>query len=428
MKAVFALVDCNNFFVSCERIFRPDLVGKPVVVLSSNDGCAVSRSNEAKALGIPMGAPAFKYRELFRRQGVVTLSANFELYGDISHRITRLLTGVTPRTEAYSVDESFLDLSELSINDYQSWGRGLRERVLREVGVPVSVGIAPSKTLAKLASERAKKDPLHGGALDLYSLSHQERLPYLMQTPVEDIWGIGRRLAPKVKAEGIFTAAQLALARPQLAKQLMGIHGRQLVAELNGTCCHPLQLETSAHKTVMNGRTFGEDTAEQHVLEAAVASLTARAARRLRHDNLLARGAVLSLSTSRFKPGYQRIDQFVNFAVPTADTGEIASSLRAALDAVFTPTLAYHRANVLLFDLVPADSLQLDLLGQAAEPGYASRQTRSHVVDELNARFRPGVIKYAAENLSAVWQPKKALSSPRYTTDWQELPVARILK
>ncbi len=203
MKPVFALVDCNNFFVSCERLFRPDLEGRPVVVLSSNDGCAVARSNEAKALGIPMGAPAYKYRRLFKEQGVVQFSANFELYGDVSNRIVRLLTGVTPRTEVYSVDESFLDLSQLEISDYQQWGSWLCERISREVGVPVAVGIAASKTLAKLAAARAKHAEQASGVLDLINLPDDTRAVHLLRTPINDVWGVGWRLTPRIRAEGL---------------------------------------------------------------------------------------------------------------------------------------------------------------------------------------------------------------------------------
>ncbi len=200
MSTIFALIDCNNFFVSCERLFRPDLEGRPVVVLSSNDGCAVSRSAEAKGLGIPMGAPAFKYRQLFEREGVVSFSANFELYGDISRRITHLLTGITPRTEVYSVDESFLDLSRLRVSDYTRWGKEVRARLLQEVGIPVSIGIAGTKTLAKLANSRAKRDEALGGVLDLMSLPRETRGSHLTRYPCKK--HLGRRLAAGAQAPG----------------------------------------------------------------------------------------------------------------------------------------------------------------------------------------------------------------------------------
>lgn len=201
MKTVFALIDCNNFFVSCERIFRPDLEGRPVVVMSSNDGVVVARSNEAKALGIPMGAPVFKYRQLFRDKKVIQFSANFELYGDISRRITAILKTITHRFEIYSVDESFLDLSNLSIKDYEAWGRIVREKILRWVGIPVSIGIAPTKTLAKLASDYAKKHPETEGVISMRG--NPKFLDILAGVPIGDVWGVGWRLTPKLRGEGI---------------------------------------------------------------------------------------------------------------------------------------------------------------------------------------------------------------------------------
>ncbi|MDB5170389.1 MAG: Y-family polymerase [Candidatus Saccharibacteria bacterium] len=427
-QPIFALIDCNNFFVSCERLFRPDLEGRPVVVLSSNDGCVVSRSNEAKAIGVPMAAPVFKHRDRFRQHGVVQFSANFELYGDLSERITRVLTSITPRTEVYSVDESFLDLSQLEIDDYHAWGRAVRERLLREVGIPVSIGIAPTKTLAKLASEYAKTEPALGGVLDLFSQTAEVRNNYLLKTPIKEIWGIGWRLAPKLKADGIFTALDVAQMRPRHAAQLMGVHGRQLVAELGGQSCHPLQPFGKVRQTVMNGRMFGEDTDEFSVIESAIASLTARAAYSLRHEGLLARSAVVSLSTNRFKPGYQRQQQAISFVTPTADTGQITAQLVQAVQSDFNQYEQYHRANILLFDLVGEQSFQTDLFGDANLEQSNSAHDRLEAFDAINSRYGKRTIRFAAEDLSKAWQPKYQLRSPRYTTNWQELPIARILK
>ncbi len=427
MRTIFALIDCNNFFVSCERLFRPDLEGRPVVVLSSNDGCVISRSNEAKCLGIPMAAPAFKYRQLFKAQGVVEFSANFELYGDLSERITRLLIGITPRIEVYSVDESFLDLSQLAITNYEAWGRQVRQRLLREVGLPVSIGIASSKTLAKLASERGKQDIDLVYVLDLYSSAPTVRKSNLLRTPIKDVWGIGWRLAPKLKAEGVFDALALSQMRPRRAQQLMGVHGRQLVAELNGQACQPLEAFGRVRQTVMNGRTFGEDTHDFLVIEAAIASLGARAAATLRRDHLLARSAVVHLNTNRYKPGYQRISQFIRFEVPTADTGTITSQLVQAAQAVFNPQTSYHRTNVLLHDLVSDKSLQTDLFNDAGLAKAQVGQARLQAFDAINAQYGKGIIRYAAEDLSHSWEPKQQLRSPRYTTNWLELPVACIV-
>jgi DNA polymerase V len=427
MKTIFALIDCNNFFVSCERLFRPDLTGKPVVVLSSNDGCVVSRSNEAKALGIPMGAPAFKYRHLFKQRGVVRFSANFELYGDISERITRLLTGITPRTEVYSVDEAFLDLSQLDIKDYQLWGTTIQRRILQEVGIPVSLGIAASKTLAKLAAERGKKDAELNGVLDLYGLPAKSRELYLLKTPVKDIWGVGWRLSPKLKAEGIYNALDLAQSRPRRAQQLMGVHGRQMVTELGGVSCHALEIAGKVRQQVMKGRQFGHDIDSPAAIEAAIATLTARAAFVLRREGLQASRASVHLSTNRHKPGYIRRFKTIELATPTADTGLLTAKLIAAIADCLAPGRLYHRADVLMQGLVDENRLQPDLFGEVNVPGAEASHNRLAAVDAINRRYGKDKIYYAAEGLSDAWQPKHGSRSPRYTTNWEELPIANIV-
>ena len=426
MKPIFALIDCNNFFVSCERLFRPDLEGRPVVVLSSNDGCAISRSREAKALGIPMGAPAFKYRHLFKQEGVKVFSANFELYGDISERITRLLTGITPRTEVYSVDESFLDLSELEVKDYEEWGSRVRHRIWREIGVPVSMGIAPTKTLAKLARNHAKDERELDGVLSLIGRADEDIKLYLLKTPIADLWGVGWRLAPRLKAEGVHNALDLAEMRPRLAQQLMGVHGRQMVAELNGLPCHPLEQIGKVRQTIMNGRMFGADTSEFLVVESAIASLTARAAYRLQREGLKARQASLVLNTNRHKPGYEWQRADIAFATPTADTGYIAARLVESGQKLFRGTKDWHRANIYLYDLVGENHLQTDLLGQVNVKAYQKEQARLAAIGAINAKYGHTTVRYAAEDLSDAWQPKHIYRSPRYTTNWGELPVIKL--
>lgn len=427
MKPIYALIDCNNFFVSCERIFRPELEGKPVVVLSSNDGCAVARSNEAKALGIPMGAPAFKFRYLFRQHDITQFSANFELYGNVSKRITDILTQVTPRTEVYSVDESFLDLSNLAITDYRAWGAMLRERIWKEVGVPVSIGIAPSKTLAKLGTERAKKDPRYDGVFSFINIDEETFAEALHQTPIRDIWGIGRQLAPRMQAEGYSTALHIARMRPQYAQQLMGVHGRQLVSELNGISCHNLEPVGSVAKSIMRSRTFGEDTDQAHVLEAAIASLGASAAYRLRTHDLLARRIGLFTMTNKHKPGFRRWSREVTLATPTNDSGTIISTLVKELDDIFSSSQRYHRLGVFLHDFTPAAGLQTDLLGFVDTGNHDKSKARMAAVDAINSRHGKGKVYYAAEDLSKSWQPKHAIRSPRYVSNWDELPIAHIV-
>ena len=424
MKTAFGLIDCNNFFVSCERVFRPDLEGRPVVVLSSNDGCVVARSNEAKALGIPMGAPVFKYRQLFRDHRVVQFSANFELYGDISQRVIRLLTSITPHTEVYSVDESFIDLSKLNISNHQAWASNIRQRILKEIGVPVSIGLAPTKTLAKLATSHAKHTP--SGVLDLLNIGQTERETYLLKTKIEDIWGIGWRSSPKLKAEGLYTALDIAKLPPRLAQQLMGIHGRRLVAELSGICSNPLEIHGKARQSIMHGRTFGHDTDQLSVIEASVSSLTARACASLRQDGLLAKSASIFLSTNRHKPGYQQINRVIDLPGPSADSGNIASRLIESVLDSFHMGKNYHRANVTLYDLIDERYLQSDIFGQFDLKSATVTQSKLQAIDNLNKRYGKRTLHFAAEDLSSTWQPKHDLRSPRYTSDWQELPIAII--
>lgn len=425
--AVFALIDCNNFFVSCERLFRPDLEGRPVVVLSSNDGCVVARSNEAKQLGVPMGAPAFKLRALFQRHDIVQFSGNFELYGDISRRITALLATVTPRIEVYSVDESFLDLSALGIESYAAWGRSLRDTIWRNVGVPVSIGIAPTKTLAKLASELAKQQDAYGGACDFLGMPTAERDRLLAAMPIKEVWGVGWRLAPRLRAEGVGTALSLAKLRPRRAGQLMGIHGRQMVAELNGTACYRLETSGRVAKSIMRSRTFGEDTGQTHVLEAAIATLTAQAAFRLRRAGLLAQRVGLFVMTNRHKPGFRRWVRELKLNAPTNDGGYIIGRLVSELNGIATGRHQFHRLGVFLYGFVPEAGLQTDLLDAVNPLSHERTVARMQAIDGINARLGKGTIYYAAEDLAHSWQPKRHARSPRYVSNWDELPPARIV-
>ena len=459
-QPIFALVDCNNFFVSCERLFRPGLENKPVVVLSSNDGCAVSRSNEAKELGIPMGAPAFKYRDVFERHSVTKFSANFELYGNISRRITALLTTITPSTEIYSIDESFMDLSQLPIIDYEEWGREVRRLILDWIGIPVSIGIAPSKTLAKLANLQAKKNPDLGGVLSfikphenhakdcertdlsrvqtadpllstgeiicersvLSHIDHAKIQEYLARTPVADVWGIGWRLAPKMRAEGVGNALNLSKLRPQRAQQLMGIQGRQLVAELNGTSCYKLTLEGKLPQSVASTRTFGEDTGDIHAIEAAMATFIVTATYKLRRSNQLTCRVTLFATTNRHKPGYQSWHREIHLPQPTADPGIIINAVMNSFKEFYQPQIMYHRAGVGLHNFVPDSHLQTDLLRTIDTTGHDRSKSRLAAVDALNNQYGKRTVRYASEIAATTWRPKYQLRSPRYVSRWDELP------
>lgn len=425
-QPIFALIDCNNFFVSCLRVFNPQYEQTPMVALSSNDGCVVARSNEAKALGIPMGAPAFKWRQFFKDNGVMQMSGNFELYGDMSRRITALLTTITPHIEIYSVDESFLDLTELDIPDYTKWGRQVTDLIKQYTGIPVSIGIAPSKTLAKLAAARAKKDLSLQGVLDLATINQQEREAYLASTPVQEIWGVGWRLTPRLKAEGILTAAQLANTRPQWAQQQMGITGRQIVAELNGICCHQLNKKVRLPKSIAITRTFGQDTTDPEVLEAALTVFVTKAALKLRLSQQLTRRISFFMTTNRHKPGYRVIKGEVILQTPTADTGALIQTTLQLLTTNFVYGLTYHRAGIWLHDFIPESDFQNNLLEPYLNQQHSTEQQRMKAVDTVNKRYGKHTVYYASENLGSIWQPKNQIKTPRYTTRWDELPKLRL--
>lgn len=474
---MFALVDCNNFFVSCERLFRPDLMSVPTVVLSSNDGCAIARSNEAKALGIKMGEPAFKLRERFTlidgpkmtpffdtnqsKPILVVFSANFALYGNLSRRIAQTLARITSKMELYSIDEAFLDVGELVINDYTIWGRTLAATIQRQVGVPVSVGIAPTKTLAKLAADHTKHHPEIGGAFALVNAEQTARaatiaatereqggeskatryprgdkpslekdpLQLLAATPIQDVWGVGWRLTPKLKAEGIHTAADLARMEPKWAGQLMGVHGRRLVAELNGVCCIPLAYTHKPQEIISRGRQFGHDTDDEATLTAAVATMAAQACHTLRVEKRLTTHATVRLSTNRKTINYRSLQRDAHFYTPTADTGLVTRQLAKLLqyelkrrDSSTGSKPLWHKAEVTLWGLVSAHHLQTDVFGFVDAAQNEHSTMLMDALDAVNKRYGKHTLRYAAEDLSRAWHPKKALASPNYVSNWEELP------
>lgn len=455
---MYALIDCNNFFVSCERLFRPDVQNMPAVVLSSNDGCAVSRSNEAKALGVQMGEPLFALKQRFNvltgpetkpttmhsaykqwqayqsvqslssvRPPLVVYSANFELYGDISERLVTLLTSITPEIEIYSVDESFLELSNLDIADYEIWGKKVRDNILQFIGIPVSIGIAPTKTLAKLANHYAKKHSQETGAyyLPIENGAGNEK-DIRSAVEVEDVWGVGRKLGPKLRVDGIATALDLANMRPQYAQQLMGIVGRRMVTELRGTPCLPLHGFTKPQHAIHRGRQFGKDTNDLTVIEAAVASMGDKAASMLRRQHQRAYSAGVWLGTNPRKPGYESLTCYVQFRAPTNDAGEICSQLALELARRLNPRAQYHKAEVFLYDLVDENDIQTDLFGEVNATNIQKSAQRMQALDTIRNTHGHHTIQYASQKLSNAWVPRRALASGRYTSQWSELPEATL--
>jgi DNA polymerase V len=373
-----------------------------------------------------MGAPAFKWREFFKKHDIVAFSGNFELYGDMSRRVTSILTTVTPRIELYSIDESFLDISQLQIDDITAWAREVQARVRQWTGIPISVGIAPTKTLAKLASERGKRSLELDGVLDLYS-DPSIRRQYMEGTKLEDVWGVGRRLSPRLRGEGIANAWDLSQMNLRHAQQMMGIQGRRMVSELNGLTCYRLEKFGKPQQSISVTRTFGNDTKQLHVLESAIATFTTKAAFRLREGKQLAKSAGIFIATNQHKPGFTSRSRKIQFDLATADTGRIAEALMGQLKSMFNPKAEYHRAGVWLGDLAPQGNLQIDLLGTIDPSAHDKSQRSMEALDNLNERYGKRTVHYAAEDLDqTTWQPRHKIAMPRFTTRWDEIPIVSI--
>jgi DNA polymerase V len=436
-EPVFALIDCNNFFVSCEKVFRPELKNKAVAVLSNNDGCVVARSNEVKALGVPMGAPHFKYENLFRAHKVQTFSANFLLYGDMSQRVVQVLGQFSPHVEVYSVDESFLEIGDLGITDYAGWAKEVARVTEKSTGVPVSVGVASTKTLAKLVTERAKKTPslLGGDALVddghlpevVQSMKHEE---YLRWLPLEDIWGIGRRYAWKLHQMGLRSAYDLTQMPDQWILRHLTIRGLRTVEELRGIACFELEYAgiDEPQKSIASTRSFGHNVRSISELEVAIATFAAKAAARLRRKRELTWEVTTFIRTGYKSNKPLFTSKKLKLNIPSADTSVIIRGAQDALRQAFDEDFAYRKAGVILTDLVPSDHQQMSLVGQPTDDNLRKRDRLMTTIDELNMRFGNYTVKHASEgvNKKQRWHSKRENVSPAYTTDWGQLPIVKV--
>jgi DNA polymerase V len=410
---VFALVDCNNFFVSCERVFRPELENRPVIVLSNNDGVVISRSEEAKALGIGMAAPFFEVRALVAERGVAALSANHELYVDFSRRVSEVLGRHAPTVENYSVDESFLTLPDDDALEERA--RALRAEVGRWTGIPVSVGLAPTKALAKLASDKAKKA---GGVLSLLDAGARERM--LAATPVEHVWGIAKASAARLAAHGVSTAAEFAALGDALILKTLGVGGLRLAHELRGVSCLTLAAAAPERQSVTVSRSFGRTVGSLAALESAVASFAARAAERARRHELKA-GALRVFLGWREDGALAGGDAVARLS-PTNDTTALTRAAKELLGRQFVEGRAYRKAGVVLGAMQSADTTQAEFF----DDGREERSRRLlRAVDGVNAALGDGTLRYGGEQASRAWAPLRERRSPRWTTNWDELPRAR---
>lgn len=417
----FALVDCNSFFASCERLFRPDLEGRPVVVLSNNDGCVIARTREAKALGIPMGAPFFKVRAQLERHSVAVFSSNFALYGDISARVMDTLGRLAPAIQVYSIDEAWLALDGLP-EPLEAFGRQLRDRVQRWVGIPVGVGIAPTKTLAKLANHAAKTWSATGGVVDLRDPARQQRLMRLL--PAGEVWGIGRRLQSSLQAMGIRSAWDLACADPKSLRRSFSVQIEKTILELRGTRCFELSADVEPNRQIICSRSFGRRVVALDDLRQAASLYTGRAAVRLRRQQLLCRGLGVQLHTGSFnsgdglrvRSGHARLDP------PTADTRRLVQAARAVVERLWQPGQSYRKAGVVLGELVAQEGWQPGLW---TPPERTGSEPLMAALDAINRRFGSSTLQLASDGLERPWSMQRGMASPAYTSRWGELPVAK---
>lgn len=420
MPPLFALVDCNNFYVSCERVFQPRLTGQPVIVLSNNDGCVVARSNEAKALGIGMGVPEFQIRSLLRAHHVQVFSSNYALYGDLSQRVMETLEQFCPDLELYSIDEAFMSLSGFMSRNLLDYGRTIRHTVQRWTGIPVSVGIAETKTLAKLANRIAKRTPDIDGVFDFTTCADRDRL--LSRIPVEDVWGIGSNHARTLTQQGITTALHLRHADQHWIRTHLGIVGVRLVEELNGRSCLPLEECPPSKQSITCSRTFGAPITTLAEMEEAVSVYVSRAAEKLRREGLAATHLSVFLTTNPFKAGPQYSNALTRkLSVASDSTPELIRLALLGLQRICRDGYEYKKAGVLLTGLIPMSQIQADLFDQHDRVRSKRLMT---ALDGINDRWGAGTVRYAATGLHRAWTTQFHRRSPAYTTHWDELPIA----
>ncbi len=416
---IFALVDCNNFYVSCERVFNPGLVGRPVIVLSNNDGCAVARSEEAKALGIGMGEPAFRLEEIIRRHKVEVFSSNYALYGDMSRRVMQTLTRFTPALEVYSIDEAFLDLGGFGRRNLDRYGREIKSTVERWTGIPISVGIAPTKTLAKIAAHLAKRSARAAGVVDLSGTKYRDRA--LAAVPVGEVWGVGRRSAGFLREHGIDDALALKNADRGLLKKRMGIVGLRLRDELNGICRYPLEQSPPPRKSITVSRTFRREIGSLAELSAAVSAYTTTGAEKLRAQGAVAGVLTVYLLTNRFREDYCYLSETIRLPVRSSYTAELIACALAGLKRIYRRGRGYRKAGILLGDLGPEDRVQASFF-DTVDREKSKRLMRA--VDAINGRLGAGGIRYGSVGFAGdpAWRPAGRRVSGAYTTNWNQLP------
>jgi DNA polymerase V len=421
MHPLIALVDCNNFYVSCERVFRPDLIGKPVMVLSNNDGCVVARSKEVKDLGVKMGVPVFQVQQLINQHQIHLFSSNYTLYADMSSRVMATLEAFAPAMEVYSIDEAFLDLTGVCQQDPVAYGQRIRKAVVRNTGIPVCVGMGPTKTLAKLANFAAKKWSKTEGVLDLSDLIRREKLMKLV--PVGEVWGIGSKTTAKLNKLGIYTTWDLASQSPQKIQKTFNVVVARTVMELNGTPCLELEEISPNKQQIVCSRSFSRRLTQYQELSKALSDFCSRAAEKLRRQQSVTGCVTVFIRTSPFnphEPQYQR-SASIKLDAATQDTRILITTANRLLSEIFKTGYHYQKCGVQL-SYIQSESApgQLELFAFQDSNLPTENSPLMTAMDQINRRF-PKKLSVAATGFDKSWKPKAERISRRYTTDWREL-------
>ncbi len=422
-----ALIDGNNFYVSCERVFQPELEGKPVVVLSNNDGCVVARSQEVRALGVGMGVPWFKLRDLAKQHGIIARSSNYTLYGDMSQRMHSVIGQFAPEQEIYSIDETFLDLTGFN-RDLIDYGQQIRQRVRQWTGIPVCVGIGSSKTLAKLANHCAKKAHvpfMANGITDLNQLSPSDLKELFSRVEVGEVWGVGRRIRERLNGMGIETVQQLKDSSVSRIKNEFNVVLARTVAELNGEACLSIEEIAPPKQQIMSSRSFGQPVFMLDDLSEAVVSYTSRAAEKLRHQEHVAGAIQVFVQTNPFKAEEPQYNNGVTVKLlhPTNNSFLLAEAALYGLKRIFKQGYAYKKAGVMLTALIPANQVPVDLFSGFEEPETQRAKNLMATLDEINAKMGRGTVRSAGEGISKPWAMRSDNKSKAYTTDWKQLAI-----
>lgn len=417
----YALIDCNNFYASCERVFDPILQNRPVAILSNNDGCIIARSEEAKELEIPMGIPEFKIRPLIRKYNIAVRSSNYALYGDMSRRVMETLQTCTPNLEVYSIDEAFAELSGSYMESLESYGQFIRKRVLKWTGIPVSVGIASTKTLAKIANETAKKYKSLNGVLVLDCPDKTEKI--LKHVPVGSVWGIGRNYTKTLGKHGIQSAFDLSQLPDSWIRQTMKVTGLRTVWELRGKPCLTVEQTVEPRKGILSSRSFGQPVRNRDDLNEAVTLFASRAAEKLRAQHSVAGTITVTLVTNKYshEGGQYKFGLSVSLPNATADTTVFSKVSKAAVARLFDQTKTYKKAWVMLTGIVPENEIQTNLFTESC---YSSRMHKlMESMDAVNARYGKQTMGVAGAGVgkNQSWRMKQEHLSSRYTTRWDEL-------